>query len=77
MPINLDNILSLYKTNFEEESENLELLSEQAASNYEIFSRKNFVGHITASGLILDISKQKILLIKHKILDKFSAWWTH
>lgn len=36
-----------------------------------LISRKNFLGHITASAFVLDITKTKILLIKYKILNKY------
>lgn len=63
----VDNYLSIYP----QEQENLKLLLDQLNKTDELISRKNFVGHITASGLVLDKSRRKILLIKHIVLDKF------
>ncbi len=40
----------------------------QLDDNADIFSRKNFTGHITASGVVLNKSLNKILLINHKFL---------
>ncbi len=67
----LNQILASYKVAFEDEIEDLGLLSEQLNVENDIYSRKNFVGHITASGIILSPDYKKILLIKHKILNKF------
>lgn len=37
----------------------------------QLFDRKNFIGHITASSLIVDSSRSKVLLIKHKAIDRW------
>lgn len=68
---NLQSILNNYKAIFEDESESLGLLTEQSNFEEDIFSRKNFVGHVTASGIILSLDRKQVLLIKHKVLDKF------
>lgn len=34
----------------------------------ELFNRKNFVGHITASAYIINPAKDALLLLKHKAL---------
>lgn len=44
-------------------------LFEQLADNRDVFDRKNFSGHITSSGLVLNHSFDKILLINHKFLQ--------
>lgn len=44
-------------------------LMDQLASDDNMFDRKNFTGHITSSGLILNQSFDKILLINHKFLQ--------
>ncbi|NRA86255.1 MAG: NUDIX domain-containing protein [Rhizobiales bacterium] len=43
-------------------------LFDQLSNDKDIFSRKNFVAHITCSALILSQNQDKILLIDHKFL---------
>ena len=75
MKNDIENIVLKYLENFPEESENLVKLStliENNNNNYSnIFSRKNFEGHITASGFIYCIAEKKLLLLEHKSLKKF------
>lgn len=40
-------------------------------STEELYNRKNFTGHITASGIIVDLPHRKILLLYHKALRKW------
>ncbi len=40
-------------------------------SNKSLISRNNFLGHITASAILLDSTLSKILLVYHKNLSKF------
>lgn len=37
----------------------------------QLYNRKNFDGHITASVFILDESRNKLLMLHHKILDRW------
>jgi len=37
----------------------------------DICTRKNFMGHVVADGCVIDPKNKKILLIHHKILDKW------
>lgn len=37
----------------------------------DLYSRKNFVGHITASGLVLSPDRNNLLFINHKYLNRF------
>ncbi|MDR0604757.1 MAG: NUDIX domain-containing protein [Bacteroidales bacterium] len=37
----------------------------------DLFNRKNFVGHITVSAIIIDYDNLKVLLLYHKTLDKW------
>ncbi len=37
----------------------------------ELYDRKNFAGHITASGIIVDSDKANVLLLHHKKLDRW------
>ena len=41
------------------------------SSATEIFNRKNFNGHITASAIIIDDQNRELLVIKHKTLDRW------
>ena len=45
------------------------LLFEQLNDDEDMFDRKNFTGHITSSGLVLNQTFDKILLINHKFLQ--------
>lgn len=49
----------------------LSLLRQQLKAEGDIFSRKNMVGHITASGLILNEDASQTLLVGHKNLNKW------
>ncbi|MCJ8325248.1 MAG: NUDIX domain-containing protein [Rhizobiales bacterium] len=44
-------------------------LFDQLNADGDVFDRKNFSGHITSSGLVLNQSFDKILLINHKFLQ--------
>ncbi len=45
-------------------------LIRNTADENELYSRSSFVGHITASGLVLSPDRRKLLFIKHKYLDR-------
>ena len=40
-------------------------------SEEELYNRKNFIGHITASGSIIHLPSREILLLQHKTLNKW------
>ncbi len=66
---NLNQYLSVYSN----ENERLDpfrnfLINSNAT---EIFNRKNFNGHITASAIIIDNQNRELLVIKHKTLDRW------
>ena len=45
----------------------------------DLCDRKNFTGHITASGTIIHVPTREVLLLHHKTLDKWhipGAMWT-
>lgn len=63
-------LLDTYLSIFPEEKNNFSLLLEQMQSDEDIFSRKNFRGHITASGLIIS-PERKVLALFHKKLQKY------
>jgi len=74
MPINnqhISHIVNAYLSIYPLEQESLKLLQDQLSKSDNLISRKNFVGHITASGFVLDKSRRKVALIKHLALDKF------
>ena len=75
MKTNIKKIFEEYIEYYPEEKENLsklELLLEHNKDNVDnLFNRKNFEGHITASGYIYCLSTNRLLLLEHKALNKF------
>lgn len=59
-----------YTQLFPEEAVDLPLLAEQLESKDDITSRKNFVGHVTASGFVINENTKQVLLLEHKTLAK-------
>jgi 8-oxo-dGTP pyrophosphatase MutT (NUDIX family) len=45
-------------------------LIRDTADENDLYSRNNFIGHITASGLVLSHDQRELLFIKHKYLDR-------
>jgi 8-oxo-dGTP pyrophosphatase MutT (NUDIX family) len=64
------NVCGKYVSLFPQEKETPSFLSEQIQSNEDMFSRKNFHGHITASGLVVSLDR-KVLAIFHNKLQKY------
>jgi len=62
-------IVSSYLARHPEEVERLRVFTDYLASNDELFSRKNFNGHITTSAIVLDPKGEKVLLIFHNFLQ--------
>lgn len=62
--------LTNYLRIFPDEENLLSSLKKQILKNQDIFSRRNFEGHITASGLIISPDK-KVLVVFHNKLQKF------
>lgn len=60
-----------YLQEYPHEKSKLSLLLTQLSNNDDLFNRKNFTGHITASGIILSSDKSNVLLIFHKKLNKY------
>jgi 8-oxo-dGTP pyrophosphatase MutT (NUDIX family) len=54
------------------EAESLSLLQYQLSkqSDMELISRKNFVGHITASAFVISKTTKRVLLLEHKALGR-------
>ena len=75
MKNNIEEVLKKYIEIFpkeEEELYELSLLIKSNKDNYNnLFNRKNFDGHITASGYIYSKNQKKILLLEHKALKKY------
>lgn len=68
------SILKEYFKFYPTEEKDLSLAIKQAKSSrsdQELFDRKNFVGHFTASIFLICPSEKKILLLDHKSLKKF------
>lgn len=53
-----------------DEADSLRLLAEQLGQAEDITSRKNFVGHVTASGFVINEHTKQVLLLEHKTLAK-------
>src|SRR3989344_1895336 len=62
--------LTNYLRIFPDEENLLSSLIKQVSKNQNIFSRRNFEGHITASGLVIS-SDKKVLVVFHNKLQKF------
>ena len=75
MKSNIEEIVKQYKEIFPIEKEKLQKLNiflEENKNNYNnLFNRKNFDGHITASGYIFSVEEKKILLLEHKQLKVY------
>jgi S-adenosylhomocysteine hydrolase/8-oxo-dGTP pyrophosphatase MutT (NUDIX family) len=61
-----ENYIKIYP----DEVSDLKLLSEQLKQGDSIISRKNFVGHVTASAFVLHEHSKQVLLLEHKSLAK-------
>jgi 8-oxo-dGTP pyrophosphatase MutT (NUDIX family) len=70
MKENIKNYLNTYLKLFPEEKKDLVLLVEQVSGDLSCIDRKNFVGHVTASGLVLSEDK-KVLVIFHNVLKRY------
>lgn len=68
MKNNVAVLLKNYLDLFPEESNDFNLLKKQMEGDRDIFDRKNFVGHVTSSGLVISADK-KILVIFHNQLQ--------
>lgn len=61
-----------YLSTFPQERDRLAMFSEFISrfSGAELYDRKNFTGHITASGMVYKPSSGKLLLLEHVQLKK-------
>lgn len=75
MKINLKEILDRYLQHFPDEKKRLTDLAQLVNGCWDsaekIFDRKNFRGHITASGFVYCKKAEKLLLLEHKALKMF------
>lgn len=66
----ITTLIQNYLNLFQDESDTLGLLKKQIEGGQNIFDRKNFKGHVTASGLVISAEK-KILMVFHNKLQKY------
>jgi 8-oxo-dGTP pyrophosphatase MutT (NUDIX family) len=64
------DIVSAYLSRHPGEAERLRVFTDYLAANDELFSRKNFNGHITTSAVVFNEERNRILLIVHKTLGR-------
>lgn len=67
----INTIFDKYIDFFPQDELQLQLLKEQLSQEQDMFNRKNFIGHLTASGIILDQNLSSMLLIHHNFLQKY------
>lgn len=69
----LIQLLSQYQQQFNFETERLQPIQQfiHACKNDQLYSRNNFTGHLTVSAFIIDEEKQNMLLLKHKVLNRW------
>jgi 8-oxo-dGTP pyrophosphatase MutT (NUDIX family) len=67
----MDDIVSGYIKRFPAEAGRLAQLIEQVDGGEKLNDRRNFNGHVTGSGIVLSPDRQKVLLIYHKLFDRW------
>lgn len=65
------DILEKYLRVYPEERARLQPLIEQAQAGEQLNTRKNFRGHITGAALVLSPDRRKILVIHHRLFNKW------
>ncbi len=64
--------LAHYLAAFPEERDALEALAAQLADDpADVFARANMRGHVTTSGIVYDAAADRVLMIHHKVLDRW------
>jgi 8-oxo-dGTP pyrophosphatase MutT (NUDIX family) len=63
-------IVSAYLSRHPREAERLRVFTDFLAENNDLFSRKNFNGHITTSAVVFNEDRNRILLIVHRTLGR-------
>lgn len=66
----IQTLFEKYTKFYPNEVDSLRLLSEQLNQSDDITSRKNFVGHVTASAFVINEHTKQVLLLEHKSLAK-------
>jgi 8-oxo-dGTP pyrophosphatase MutT (NUDIX family) len=67
----LENLVASYKDYFGITTGDLTLLEDQVRGREDVWSRKNFRGHLTASGFVFSEDHSRVLLIHHRRLDRW------
>jgi 8-oxo-dGTP pyrophosphatase MutT (NUDIX family) len=70
----MKTVLARYLEVFPGEQERLRVLHDflrDTSDPRQLFHRKNFAGHITASGFVLSADHKKLALVKHKFLNRY------
>ncbi|MBA2761108.1 MAG: NUDIX hydrolase [Segetibacter sp.] len=65
----INHILQAYLDQFQHEDH--QQLLHFLKRNEQLYDRRNFNGHITASAFIADAGAQQMLLLKHKLYDRY------
>lgn len=68
--MDIQQLVSKYLQIHLDEANDLRLLSEQLEQTEDILSRKNFVGHVTASAFVINEHTQQVLLLENTALSK-------
>ncbi len=63
-------IVAAYLSRHPGEVERLRVFTDYLTVNEELFSRKNFNGHITTSAIVFNAERDNLLLIVHKTLGR-------
>lgn len=71
------DIITSYHPRDEREKKDLELMKQFIKNNDSIYSRKNLIGHVTSSVIILDKEKKHILLGYHNIYKSWGWFGGH
>jgi len=66
----IQTLFEKYTKLYPDEVDDLRLLAEQLDQPEDITSRKNFVGHVTASAFVINEYSQEVLLLEHKSLGR-------
>ena len=65
------HVLSRYRSRFPEEAGRHEVLASQLAAGEDLSVRTNMRGHVTTSATVLSPTHDRVLLIHHRVFDKW------
>ena len=71
------DIIKSYVPKDDKEEKDLELMKQFLKNHNDIYSRKNLIGHVTSSVIILDLEKKHILLGYHNIYKSWGWFGGH